>query len=192
MIYFVTNRHLNKNSYYKVIEEACQAGIDYLILREKDLNYREYLEISEKIKGITDKYKIPLIINGNIEICRKLKPYGYHCGYREFMELGKVYRYQGVSVHSREEAVKASEAGADYVIVGHIYRTKSKKGLEPRGLDFLDQVRKLVSTKIVAIGGIDDKNIKDVRNLKVHGAALMSYIMESSDIKSSIDKLKEV
>lgn len=186
MIYFVTNRHLNKRSYYRIIEEACQSGVDYLILREKDLGYREYLEISEKVKLITDKYKVPLIVNGNIEVCRRLEAYGYHCGYREFMELGKLYSYQGVSVHSIEEAIEASEAGANYILVGHIYKTKSKEGLEPRGLDFLDQIRKAVSTKVVAIGGINHKNINEVRSLKIHGIALMSYIMESSNLLDSM------
>lgn len=186
MIYFVTNRHLNKRSYYRIIEEACQSGVDYLILREKNLDYKEYSEIPEKVKLITDKYKVPLIVNGNIEVCRRLEAYGYHCGYREFMELGKLYSYQGVSVHSIEEAIEASQAGANYILVGHIYKTKSKEGLEPRGLDFLDQIRKAVSTKVVAIGGINHKNINEVRSLKIHGIALMSYIMESSNLVDSM------
>lgn len=186
MIYFVTNRHLNKRSYYRIIEEACQSGVDYLILREKNLNYKEYSEIPEKVKLITDKYKVPLIVNGNIEVCRRLEAYGYHCGYREFMELGKLYSYQGVSVHSIEEAIEASQAGANYILVGHIYKTKSKEGLEPRGLDFLDKIRKAVSTKVVAIGGINHKNINEVRSLKIHGIALMSYIMESSNLVDSM------
>ncbi|HSQ33465.1 MAG TPA: thiamine phosphate synthase, partial [Peptostreptococcaceae bacterium] len=81
---------------------------------------------------------------------------------------------------------------ADYILAGHIFTTDCKKDLAPRGLDFLQNIRKNISIHLVAIGGINQYNIKDIYNVGANGAAVMSLIMESNNIKNTINKLKAV
>ena len=145
-----------------------------LTLREKDLNKNEYLKLIEKIYPICQKYKINLILhqNYNLNLDDKYKIDGIHLSYNIFKslnqnikaELIKKYKRIGVSIHSLEEAKDVESLGASYVIAGHIFETDCKKGLEPRGLKFIEDLSSALSIPIFAIGGIDEKNSQSVIN----------------------------
>lgn len=84
----------------------------------------------------------------------------------------------GVSVHSLEEAREAERLGASYVTAGHIFTTDCKKGVPPRGIEFLEQVCAGVNIPVYAIGGIHMENISLVQNTKAAGACMMSEFMQ--------------
>lgn len=190
MIYLVTNRHIVNGDFYTKIKEACISGVDCIILREKDLDYDKYLDLAIKVKSITDKYNIPLIINGNIDVANNIDSYGYHCSFKSIIKETKAYKYQGVSVHSLKEAILAEEYGADYLLVGHIFKTECKKGLDPRGVNFIKEIIENVSIPVIAIGGINKNTVSKLYSNNIFNIAIMSGIMSSSNTAKSISELK--
>ena len=159
-----------------------------LTLREKDLNKNEYLKLIEKIYPICQKYKINLILHQNydLNLDEKYKIEGIHLSYSIFKslnqnikaELIKKYKRIGVSVHSLNEAKEVESLGASYVVAGHIFETDCKKGLEPRGLKFIEDLSSTLTIPIFAIGGIDEKNSLFVINSGAFGLCMMSTLMK--------------
>lgn len=96
--------------------------------------------------------------------------------YREEGKLSDM-RVIGASVHSPEEAKLAKELGADYVTAGHIFATDCKKGVPPRGMEFLEKVCDSVTIPVYAIGGIHQENLDLIRSTKAAGACMMSEYM---------------
>lgn len=206
-IFVVTNRHLIQNgSIYDVIEKCASKGADGVILREKDLSYDSLKKMAEGIKNVTDKYNIPLIINGNIEVAKDVNAYGFHAGIdilRKMFPRGYVrneyeikedlkitctaFREKecspkklllGASVHSANEAIEAERLGVNYIIAGHVFETGCKPGLKGRGMEFLQEVCESVKIPVIAIGGISPNNLNEVLNTRVFGVAVMSYGMK--------------
>ena len=159
-----------------------------LTLREKDLNKNEYLKLIEKVYPICQKYKINLILHQNydLNLDDKYKIDGIHLSYNIFKslnenikaELIKKYKRIGVSIHSLNEAKEVESLGASYVVAGHIFETDCKKGLEPRGLKFIEDLSSALTIPIFAIGGIDEKNSLSVINSGAFSICMMSTLMK--------------
>ena len=159
-----------------------------LTLREKDLDKNEYLKLIEKIYPICQKYKINLILHQNydLNLDDKYKIDGIHLSYNIFKslnenikaELIKKYKRIGVSIHSLDEAKEVESLGASYVVAGHIFETDCKKGLEPRGLKFIEDLSSALTIPIFAIGGIDEKNSLSVINNGAFSICMMSTLMK--------------
>ena len=159
-----------------------------LTLREKDLDKNEYLNLVEKIYPICKKHKINLILHQNydLNLDDKYKIEGLHLSYEIFKslneniraELIKKYKRIGVSIHSLEEAKEAEILGASYVVAGHIFETDCKKGLEPRGLKFVEELSSILTIPIFAIGGIDEKNSQSVIDSGAFSVCMMSSLMK--------------
>ena len=159
-----------------------------LTLREKDLNKNEYLKLIEKIYPICQKYKINLILHQNydLNLDEKYDIEGIHLSYSIFKslnqnikaELIKKYKRIGVSIHSLEEAKEVENLGASYLVAGHIFETDCKKGLEPRGLKFVEDLSSTLSIPIFAIGGIDEKKSLSVLDGGAFSLCMMSSIMK--------------
>ena len=195
----ISNRKLCKNeNLEKQIEKIFSAyekkiilkkfEIVSLTLREKDLDKNEYLNLVEKIYPICKKHKINLILHQNydLNLDEKYDIEGIHLSYSIFKslnqnikaELIKKYKRIGVSIHSLNEAKEAESLGASYVIAGHIFETDCKKGLEPRGLKFVEDLSSTLSIPIFAIGGIDEKNSQSVINSGAFSICMMSTLMK--------------
>lgn len=190
-IYIVTNRKLiREGSIYDVIERCAKMGADGVILREKDLGYEELKDIALGVRNITQKYNIPLIVNGNIDVAMDIKADGFHSSFQAFKniaeKMGLEKRIQsrkskfiyGVSIHKYEEALEAEKLGADYLIAGNIFETDCKPGLEGKGIDFLWKICGSINIPVIAIGGININNIENVLAAGAYGAAIMSYAMK--------------
>ena len=159
-----------------------------LTLREKDLNENEYLKLIEEIYPICQKYKINLILHQNydLNLDDKYKIEGIHLSYDIFKslnenikaELIKKYKRIGVSIHSLDEAKEVENLEASYIVAGHIFETDCKKGLEPRGLKFVEELSSILTIPIFAIGGIDEKNSQSVINSGAFGVCMMSSMMK--------------
>ena len=159
-----------------------------LTLREKDLDKNEYLKLIEKIYPICQKYKINLILHQNydLNLDDKYNIDGIHLSYNIFKslnenikaELIKKYKRIGVSIHSLNEAKEVESLGASYVVAGHIFETDCKKGLEPRGLKFIEDLSSALTIPIFAIGGIDEKNSLSVINNGAFSVCMMSTLMK--------------
>ena len=159
-----------------------------LTLREKDLDKNKYLNLVKKIYPICKKYGIDLILHQNydLNLDEKYNIEGIHLSYEIFKSLNKnireklikKYKRIGVSIHSLEEAKDVENLGATYVVAGHIFETDCKKGLEPRGLNFIKELSSILTIPIFAIGGINEENSNLVLNSGAFGVCMMSSLME--------------
>ena len=159
-----------------------------LTLREKDLNKNEYFKLVEKIYPICQKYKINLILHQNydLNLDDKYNIEGIHLSYDIFKslnqnikaELIKKYKRIGVSIHSLYEAKEVENLGVSYIVAGHIFETDCKKGLEPRGLKFVEDLSSTLSIPIFAIGGIDEKKSQSVIDSGAFSVCMMSSLMK--------------
>ncbi|RRD37208.1 thiamine phosphate synthase [Fusobacterium nucleatum] len=159
-----------------------------LTLREKDLYKNEYLNLVKKIYPICKKYRIDLILhqNYNLNLDKKYKIEGIHLSYDNFKSLNKnireglikKYKRIGISIHSIDEAKEVENLGATYVVAGHIFETDCKKGLEPRGLNFIKELSSILTIPIFAIGGINKENSNLVLNSGAFGVCMMSSLMK--------------
>ena len=159
-----------------------------LTLREKDLDKNEYLNLVKKIYPICKKYGIDLILHQNydLNLDKKYKIGGFHLSYEIFKSLNKnireklikKYKRIGVSIHSLEEAKEVENLGATYVVAGHIFETDCKKGLKPRGLNFIEELSSILTIPIFAIGGINEENSNLVLNSGAFGVCMMSSLMK--------------
>ena len=159
-----------------------------LTLREKDLDKNEYLNLVKKIYPICKKYGIDLILHQNydLNLDEKYNIEGIHLSYEIFKSLNKnireklikKYKRIGVSIHSIDEGKEVESLGATYVVAGHIFETDCKKGLKPRGLNFIEELSSILTIPIFAIGGINEENSNLVLNSGAFGVCMMSSLME--------------
>lgn len=181
----VTNRHLCRRSFLQQIERICQVHPRALILREKDLTEGEYYELAKKVQSICRSYQVDCILHNFPEAAIKLQADKIHLPLWKLQEcsseLLSAFSVIGASTHSLEEAQKAWKAGATYLTAGHIYATDCKKGLAPRGLDFLKEICTSVPLPVYGIGGIhlDSSQIQEVIQQGAAGVCIMSGMMQN-------------
>jgi thiamine-phosphate pyrophosphorylase len=193
MIISVTNRLLCKGNFLERIEKIAKAAPHSIILREKDLRDEKYEKLAAECLEICTMHGVPLVINSNIAIAEKLKIPDIHLSTELFKEnCGRLgaFKNVGVSVHSPEEAIMAEKFGAAYLIAGHIFQTDCKKGMPPKGLDFLRQVCEAVSIPVAAIGGISELNAESVLRTGAKGICVMSGLMACEEPENKIYKYK--
>lgn len=191
-IFVITNRTLiGTRSLSQVITSVVEGGADTIILREKDLLPADLYKIASKAMKICKGSNTKLIINSSIEVALACDADGVHLGFGSLpvnaartLLSGKIV---GVSVHSSEEAEAAQAMGADYLLAGHVFPTNSKAGQPGRGLEFIKNLSAQVQIPVIAIGGINTRNAKDVINAGAAGIAVMSAVMESTDIPGTIE-----
>ena len=161
------------------VERIAAAGVKRIILREKDLSPEEYLSLAAEVLEQCRRFDTELIIHNFPEAARALGVTKLHIPMNRLTEeLCREFEITGTSVHSREEAVRAEKLGVSYITAGHIFATDCKKGLAPRGLDFLREVCGSVSIPVYAIGGITEDNIGSVISAGAKGACIMSGLMK--------------
>lgn len=171
----VTNRKLVEGDFLQRIEEICKCSPRAIILREKDLFEDDYIKLASDVKSICDTYGITFISNTYI--------YGENNHLPLPLFSRKSEGLTGTSVHSVEDAIRAQELGADYVLAGHVFETDCKKRLPGRGLKFIEDVAKNISIPVYAIGGITPDNYKDVIASGAKGAAIMSSAMTCKNVR---------
>ena len=176
------------------VEQACKGGADIIQLRLKDISEREFFFIAKKTKEIIDKYNVLFLINDRLDIALLVGADGVHLGQKDLpaKEIKKKFRefVVGVSTHSVSEAVEAQKNGADYISVGPIFKSPTKPELTPVGLELLKEIKQKVRIPVVAIGGINEKNIEIVKKTKVDSIAVISAISKSKNIELAVRKLK--
>jgi len=195
-IYLVTDRDLmSTETLEEAVEKAIIGGCTLVQLREKDCSSFDFYNTAVKVKEITDKYKVPLLINDRLDIALAVDAAGVHVGQsdlpatvvRKIIGEDKII---GVSTGSLEQALKAQKDGADYIGVGAMYDTGTKKDANPTSMEELKKIRENVSLPIVVIGGINKERIKDFEGIGIDGLAIVSAIIAQKDITQSTKELK--
>lgn len=197
-LYLVTDRDILKNiDICTAVEEAIQGGVTLVQLREKNLTALEFYNTAVKIKKITDKYNLPLIINDRLDIALSINAAGLHVGQtdmpadivRRLLGNDKVL---GVSAATVEEAKKAEKDGADYIGVGAVFPTTTKSDTRAVSVELLKKIKESVSIPVVAIGGINENNVSLLKPANIDGVAVVSCILGKEDIKSAAARLKNL
>lgn len=198
MLYVVTSsllfRDNFRDSFIERLENIISAKPDRIILREKHLSEKEYFELAEKCKDICNKYNVEFSVNSFVSTAEKLSA-DLHIPIKVLEEnpvLSKKFNKLGVSVHSIDEAVKAEKLGADYIIAGHIFSTDCKKGLLPRGTDFLRDVCRSVKIPVFAIGGITLSKIDEIKSCGAAGVCVMSHFMTCDNVFEEVKKFIDI
>jgi thiamine-phosphate pyrophosphorylase len=185
MLICVTNRKLCNDNFINRVELIAKGRPHGIMLREKDLTISEYESLALKIKEICDENKVRLIINKNINTALKLNIPSIHLSLSDLRTYkDKIIQFDsvGASIHSVNEAIQAEKLGATYLVAGHIYETNCKKGVPPRGLNFLKEVCDTTSIPIFAIGGITNERKNDVIKTGASGMCIMSEVMTCENV----------
>ncbi len=197
-LYLVTDRALAKSgTLEEVVKKAVQGGVTLVQLREKEGDTGELYEKAKALKEILAPYHIPLIIDDRIDIMLAVDADGVHVGQsdmpanvaRKLIGPGKIL---GVSAHNLQEALKAEKDGADYLGVGAMYPTATKKDADVTSKEELKTIRNAVHIPLVAIGGINTRTIPSFEENSVDGFAIVSAIMAAKDPKQTAEDLKEL
>lgn len=190
-LYLVTdNDILEERDFYKCIEDAIKGGVTMVQLREKDASGKEFLEKAFKLREITRKYNIPFIINDRVDIAIICDADGVHVGQSDIdakfvRSLIGENKILGVSARNLNEAKKAKEDGANYIGVGAMYSTSTKLDAKSVSYETVEEIKNILDIPIVLIGGINLKNLENLKKLNCDGYAVVSSILKEKDIYST-------
>jgi thiamine-phosphate pyrophosphorylase len=179
-----------------VAERAIAGGADIIQLRMKGRDCRDLVRAGKKIQTITRKTGTRLIINDRLDVAIACSADGVHLGQNDMRtdvarQLAPPGFIIGVSVGTVGGAVAAEQDGADYVALSPVFPTRTKEDAGPGyGLERLREIRRAVSIPLIAIGGIDRHNVRDVIIAGADGIAVISAIVGSPDIIAASRELK--
>ncbi|KOA21533.1 thiamine-phosphate synthase [Clostridium homopropionicum DSM 5847] len=198
-LYLITDRSfLNGRSLANCVREAIEGGVTLIQVREKDISTREFFKVAKEVKEVTTKYNIPLIINDRIDIALAIDADGIHLGQSDMpIEIARKIlgkdKIIGISAGSISEALEAEKNGADYLGIGTVFFTGTKKDIEePIGIEGLKEIVNKIKIPSVAIGGINKNNCEEVMKAGVNGISLISAILANDNIENSSRNLRNV
>jgi len=195
-LYLVTDRDLMyAKSVEECVEQAVSGGTTVVQIREKTASSREFYEIAMRTRKITKKYGVPLIINDRADIALAVDADGLHIGqkdlpYKKARRIMGKKKIIGVSASNLTEALTAAaEKGVDYLGVGAMFTTDTKKDADSTSMDELRLIRERVKLPLVAIGGINKTNIPQFAGTGIDGIAVVSAIVSQEDASEAAREL---
>ena len=196
-LYLVTDENacLGRDFFW-VVEEAMKGGVDIVQLREKKLSLDQFIKKAEKLKAICDEYKVPLIINDNIEVAKHVGSFGVHIGQSDTpMEqarevLGENFPI-GLSVETFGDLEKPNIAEAWYLGVSPVFSTPTKEDtISEWGLKGLAQLKSMTEKKLVAIGNVKTQNATEIIKFGADCLAVISGICSASSPAKAAEKFR--
>ncbi len=194
-LYLVTDRSwIGDRVLLDDVEKALSNGVTFLQLREKELHKDAFLQSAIDLGKLAKKYKVPYVINDDVDIAVASNADGVHIGQsdmaitnaREKIGLDKIL---GVSVKTVEEAKQAEVLGADYLGVGAVFSTTTKLDAADVSYETLSDICLAVDIPVVAIGGINETNIEQLKDSGIYGVAVISAILAKKDIVAATQEL---
>ena len=196
--YVVTTRDfLDGRALKDDCEEILKNGATFLQLREKNIDFDEYVNLGFELKEVAKKYNIPFVIDDNIEVAIKVEADGVHIGQSDIdaktaRKLIGEDKILGISAQNVYQAIEAEKMGADYLGIGPVFPTRTKPNEKLIDLDEVRRISESVNIPILVIGGIDDESIYKVKNSNTDGVAVISYIFNSDTKGKNTRKLREI
>lgn len=183
LLYGITDRTWLKpgESLSDVCREILEHGVTFLQIREKNLAQEAFLEEARGLKDLCAQFHVPFVVNDSVEIAVRSGADGVHVGQsdikgRNIREMIGPERILGISAGTVEEARKAEQAGADYIGVGAVFGTFTKKDARNLSVEKLREISASVSIPVVAIGGINRGNVQELSGSGVDGIAVISAL----------------
>lgn len=197
LLYAVTDRAwVGKQTLLEQIEDALRGGVTLVQLREKHLDREAYIAEAVQVKDLCHRYGVPLIVNDDVEVALESGADGVHVGIedtpvariREWTGPGFII---GATAKTVEQAKAAEAAGADYLGVGAVFPSPTKKNAIRITVEQLREICGSVSIPAVAIGGINLNNLSEIKGGGMCGIAVVSAIFAQQDIDSAARRLKQ-
>ena len=198
LLYAVTDRAwTGRQTLYEQIESALQGGATMIQLREKNLSDEDFIREAIQVKALCSRYNVPLIINDRPVVALKSGADGVHVGIED-QPVEEIRRAAGkgfiigATAKTVEQAQKAQAAGADYLGVGAVFPSPTKKNAIRITAGQLREICASVSIPAVAIGGISKQNMPELMGTGIHGVAVVSAVFSAGDIKAACKELREM
>ena len=197
LLYAVTDRTwVGRQTLLEQIEDALKGGVTLVQLREKDLEEAAFIREAIQAKELCHRYHVPLIINDNVEVALKSGADGVHVGIEDApvaeirKQAGKDFII-GATAKTIQQAQLAEASGADYLGVGAVFPSPTKKSAIRITNEQLNEICASVSIPAVAIGGITRDNIAQLKGSRIDGVAVVSAIFVAEDVKTAAEQLKQ-
>jgi thiamine-phosphate pyrophosphorylase len=198
-LYLVTDRGLcGERPLDEVVIHAVKGGVAYVQLREKEITTHLFVEEAKKIKKLLEPYKVPLIINDRVDVALACGAEGVHIG-QEDMPYENVRKLMGrnaiigLSVETWEDVVASQELDISYIGISPIFATPTKKDTKGTwGLDGLAKIKAFSRHPLVAIGGLNESNIKEVVKAGADCIAVVSAICETDQPETVARRLNDI
>lgn len=188
-LYLITDRHQTAHRpLASVLTQALKSGVRFLQVREKDLTTQELFRLAQELNPLFSTHQTQWIINDRIDMALALHAHGVHLRTSSLptavaRQLLGPQRLIGVSTHSLEETKAAESEGADFVVLGPIYDTLSKRMYgEPLGLKILENACRTSRIPIYAIGGVTPERVPELCGSGAHGVAVISSILQAENV----------
>lgn len=187
LVYAITDRHwTGMQTLEQQVDDVLKNGATFLQIREKNMPHDELVKEAVHIKEIAAKYNVPVVIDDDIYAVMESGVDGVHIGqndmdYVEARNLLGDNKIIGMTAPSVVLAKKAEELGADYIGAGAVFNTSTKKDTKPLELSTLKEICNSVSIPVVAIGGIDHSNVRELKGTDIDGVAVISALFGASD-----------
>lgn len=195
LLYAVTDRAwTGEHTLYEQAEAALRGGATCLQLREKDMDMDAFANEAEQIRALCHRYGVPFLVNDSVEVARRAGADGVHVGQRD-MPADKVRALLGpgcivgVSAQTVEQALEAERRGADYLGVGAVFSTSTKRDAAPVSRRTLREICAAVSIPVCAIGGITLENAPTLAGTGIAGLAVVSAVFAAPDIEAAAQAL---
>lgn len=196
-LYLVTDSSYHEESeFLRIVEEACKGGVTIVQLREKTKEGAQYLDLAKKVKSITDRYNIGLIIDDRVDVALAVDAAGVHVGAKDIPVsvarrlMGKD-KIVGATAKTVEAAKRAFEDGADYLGTGAIFPTTTKVVTVITKVETLNEICDAVPIPVVAIGGLNASNMEVLNQSSIAGIAVVTAIMKAQDPQAATRELKQ-
>ena len=199
LLYAVTDQMWLKEgeTLLDVCEAVLENGATFLQIREKDLDAGSFEAEAASLKALCARYAVAYVVNDSVEIALAIGADGVHVGQsdikgRDIRSLIGPDKILGISAGTVEEAVAAEKAGADYIGVGAVFATSTKKNARAMSMEQLKAICAAVTIPVVAIGGINAGNLLDLSGSGVDGVAVVSAIFAAADPGKATARLLEL
>ncbi|MFY1046021.1 thiamine phosphate synthase [Chryseobacterium sp. GP-SGM7] len=192
----ISEEDCKERNFSDVAEQAILGGVDIIQLREKNASDLDFLDKAICLKEITDKYKIPLIINDNIFVAEKINAFGIHVGNNDIQpSVLRKTSFQnkmiGYSIEYLSQLENNETILSDYLGVSPVFKTQTKTDTVTEwGLEGLKKIRELTEKPLVAIGNIHFKNAKAVIEAGADCIAVVSEICSAENPQKAAFNLK--
>ena len=197
-VYLVTDRPLCLGrNIIDIVQEAVQAGVTIVQLREKEASTREFVNLAMAVKKVTAALHVPLLINDRIDVALAIDADGVHIGqsdmrYDDARRLVGYDKCIGLSIDTEEQLLEAESLDVDYLGLGPIFPTATKKDTKGEwGLEGLKHARTLSRHPLIAIGGIAAANTTPIIQAGADGVAVVSAICSSPSPADAVKALQE-
>ena len=197
LLYAVTDRAwVGKQTFLEQIEDALRGGVTMVQLREKKLAEEAFVTEAREVKELCHRYGVPLLIDDNVDVALKSGADGVHVGIEDVpvaeirARVGKDFII-GATAKTVEQARAAEAAGADYLGVGAVFPSPTKKNAICITTEQLRDICASVSIPAVAIGGINLENISMLKGGGMRGVAVISAIFGAENIEVAAQQLKQ-